>query len=204
MSPFLEQPHFSLDTMMIQSLKRNEPKHTIYYRYAMGDDYPADYKKLTAALNASKIKNFNAEGWLFAGADHMTTPGLTITKAMFDVFAYWYDAQNEFLHGANSDEVKQNIVSHYGRSIPFSIAILNGRAYDYYNKQDYVNALAAFRELVKVYPNFSQAYLSIAKCQKALKQPAEQTMREFKASLQQSSMYTPGQKADLLKEAEYL
>ncbi|MGZ3777890.1 MAG: alpha/beta hydrolase-fold protein [Mucilaginibacter sp.] len=201
MSPFIEQPHFSLDTMLVQSLQRDKPKHYIYYRYAMGDDYPADYKKLTATLNANKLNNFDAEGWLFTGADHMTTPGLTITKAMFDIFAYWYDRQNEYLHGGKGDEVKQKIEAHYGKPIPFSIAILNGKGYDFYNKGDYSGAFTAFRELAGAYPNFSQVYLSMAKCQKALKQPADQTLREFKASLAQSSMYTAEQKAELLKEA---
>jgi hypothetical protein len=100
--------------------------------------------------------------------------------------------------------LKSKIKTHYGTSLPFSIGILNGKGYSFYNKRDYSNAILAWRQLVTQYPNFVQGYINIAKCQKALKQSTDQTIREFKANLRQSSIFNAEQKEILLKEAEAL
>jgi len=210
-SPFMQQPQLNLATMLTQEIKKNEPRHMVYYRYAMGNDYPEDYKNLTAALKAPdfKPKNFDADGWWFPQADHNTTPGLTIARALCEVFGYWHSCQAQYLNDANNDlalngELDKKMRANYGASLAFSISTLNGKGYAFYNKGDYVNAILAWRQLVKQYPNFAPAYLNIAKCQKALKQPTDQTITEFKTNLAQSSIFNADQRAGLLKEAEEL
>jgi tetratricopeptide (TPR) repeat protein len=207
-SPFIEQSPLNLAVLLPQAIKNTGLNHMLYYRYAMGNDYPEDYKKLTAALKAPGFKsgNFNADGWWFPQADHNTTPALTISRSLYEVFEYWYSCQNQYIGEQNKsvgiiDELKQKIKTHYGTSLSFSLGILNGKGYAFYNKNDYANALLAWQQLVKQYPNFVQGYLNIAKCQKALKQSTEQTIKDFKANLQQSSIFTAEQKAGLLKEA---
>ncbi len=211
MSAFMQQPGFDLSAMFTQEIKRNQPQHMVYYRYAMGNDYPEDYKKLTNALKAPdfKPKNFDFDGWLFPQADHNTTPGLTITRALCEIFGYWHNSQAQYLTDDNKDvglitDLDKKMTAHYGASLAFSISTLNGKGYAFYNQADYANAILAWRQLVKQYPNFVQGYLNIAKCQKALKQPTNQTISEFKANLAQSSMFNADQKADLLKDAEGL
>jgi pimeloyl-ACP methyl ester carboxylesterase len=210
-SPFMQQPQFNLASMLTQEIKKNEPRHMVYYRYAMGNDYPEDYKRLTAELKAPdfKPKNFDADGWWFPQADHNTTPGLTITRALCEVFGYWHSCQAQYLNDGNKDlaldgELDKKMTAHYGASLSFSISTLNGKGYAFYNKADYANAILAWRQLVKQYPNFVQGYLNIAKCQMALKQPTDQTISEFKTNLAQSSMLNADQRAGLLKEAEEL
>lgn len=211
MSPFMQQPNFDLVSTLTQGIQKNAPGHMVYYRYAMGNDYPEDYKQLTTALKAPgfKLKDFNADGWLFLQADHNTTPALTITRSLYEIFEYWYSCQHDYIIGTNKNaglinELKSKIKTHYGVSLPFSIGILNGKGYSFYNKGDYANAILAWRQLVTQYPNFVQGYINIAKCQKALKQPAEQTINEFKANLQQSIIFNAEQKESMLKEADGL
>ncbi|SDK39555.1 Putative esterase [Pedobacter sp. ok626] len=208
-SPFLQQRQFNLTTMLKQEIKKNKPKHMVYYRYAMGNDNPEDYKRLTKAIKGAdfRSKNFNVEGWWFPEADHNTTPALTIIRSLYEVFEYWHSCQSQYLVEGNNDlgvvdELKQKIKQHYGTSVPFSLGILNGKGYAFYNKADYANAIVAWRQLVALYPNFAQGYLNIAKCEKALMQPTDQTIREFKVSLSESSIFNADQRADLLKEAE--
>jgi len=210
-SPFLQQRQFNLTAMLKQEVKKNKPKHMVYYRYAMGNDNPEDYKRLTTAIKGADFRsgNLNVEGWLFPEADHNTTPALTITRSLYEVFEYWHGCQSKYLVEGNNDlgvvdELKQKIKLHYGTSLPFSLGILNGKGYTFYNKADYANAIQAWRQLVAQYPNFSQGYLNIAKCEKALMQPTDQTIREFKVSLSESSIFNEDQKADLLKESEGL
>lgn len=210
-SPFMQQPGFNLISTLTQDIKKSDLGHMIYYRYAMGNDYPDDYKQLTTALKAPDFtpKNFNADGWWFPQADHNTTPALAITRSFYEIFEHWYSCQKQYIDDGNKnvggiDELKQKIKAHYGTSLPFSLGILNGKGYAFYNKTDYANAILAWRQLVRQYPNFLQGYINIAKCQKALGQPIDKTINEFKANLQQSSIFTTEQKDNLLKEAEAL
>ena len=77
-SPFMQQPNVNLATMLTQGVKKNEPDHMVYYRYAMGDEINilTIIKNFTAELKAPdfKPKRFDADGWWFPQADHNTTP----------------------------------------------------------------------------------------------------------------------------------
>ncbi|OOQ58747.1 alpha/beta hydrolase-fold protein [Mucilaginibacter pedocola] len=210
-SPFLKQDNFDLSDVLRKSLKSNKLKHTLYYRYAMGNDYPLDYKTLTATLKEPglKINNFNADGWWFPEADHMTMPGLAITRALYEVFAYWSKCQQEYFSENNKDvstitHIKQKLADNYGTQLPFSLGKLNGKGYAFYNNKDYANAILAWRQLVEQYPNFIQAYLKIAECQKALHQPITETIKQFKANVAASSIFTAEQKEEFLKDAKEL
>ncbi|HVW96782.1 MAG TPA: alpha/beta hydrolase-fold protein [Mucilaginibacter sp.] len=208
-SPFMQQPQIDLTKLLTVQLGNADLKHTVYYRYAMGNDYPDDYKKLTTALKSPDFhpKRFDADGWWFPNADHNTTPALTITRALYEVFAYWHSCQIRYNSESNTsvstiDDLKPQVADHYGASLNFSIGILNGKGNAFYNKGDYANAILAWQQLVAQYPNFLLGYLHIAKCQKELKQPTTQTMNAFKSNLPGSSIFTAEQKAGLLKEAE--
>jgi predicted alpha/beta superfamily hydrolase len=102
-SPFMQQPGFNLINTLIQEIKKSEPGHMVYYRYAMGNDYPEDYKQLTTALKTTDFKpqNFNVDGWWFPQADHNTTPALTITRSLYEIFEYWYSCQHDYIIGTN-------------------------------------------------------------------------------------------------------
>lgn len=208
-SPFMKQPRLNLAELLPQEIEKSKLDHEVYYRYAMGNDYPQDYKELTQALKTSNFKaqHFNADGWWFPEADHNTTPALMITRSIYEIFAYWYSCQSQYLSEDNKniqiiEELKQKIASHYGAPLSFSLGILNGKGYAFYNKKDYPNAILAWQQLVKQYPNFIQGYLNIAECQKALKQPIEETIKEFNSQIDKSTIFTKEQKTDFIKEAE--
>lgn len=94
------------------------------------------------------------------------------------------------------------IVSKYGTKISFSLGTLNGKGWYFNNEKQYSKAIQAWKVLLESYPNFSEAYLYIAKAQAQLKQNNSEAVREFKKSLLNSEFYSEKEKKELLKELQ--
>lgn len=208
-SPFLKQPGVNIADLLPTAIGQAHLNHTVYYRYAMGNDYPTDYQQLSQVVKTGNFsrKLVDADGWLFPQADHNTTPALAIGRSLCEIFGFWHQYQVKYLSDANTEvkkilAFKDTIDRHYGTPLAFSLGTLNGKGYAFYNKANYPDAIAAWQQLVLQYPNFSQAYLDIARCQKKLNQPTTQTIQQFKASVQQSSIFPAKEKAEMIKEAD--
>jgi len=204
MSPFFQQKNVSFTDSMAVFKKRNfkSPK---YYRFGIGNDYPADYFKMSSALKELNQPQFDSKGYLFKEADHNATPGLTIAVALYEIFEAWSKVQSRYYAyeensltaiSALDDEIKEK----YGSKLGYALGVLNGKGWYFYNKGEFEKAIAAWEILMKSYPNFSEGYLYIMDAQIQLKSDYSETVKRFSASLNSSTFYTEAEKEELLQE----
>jgi len=93
-----------------------------------------------------------------------------------------------------------NVRDHYGNQLRFSLGTLNGKGWQFYNKKDFPNAIAAWKLMINNYPNFSEGWLYMAYARKELGQPFENEVRAFKSSLETSAVYSGDEKSELLND----
>jgi tetratricopeptide (TPR) repeat protein len=210
-NPFLQEAPVNLVQELPAQVGNTILTHTIYYRVGMDQSEADEYQKLLQLIKSKSFvnKNINAEGWLFSPNGHMATPGLTMVRALFETFEQWSIYENQYLLLRNRDvnsiySLQKTITQHYGVVLPNSLGVLNNKGYAFFKNSDFPDAIAAWQQLVKQYPNFSEGYLNIAKCQRRLRQSNVQAIRDFKTSLEQSSVFTDEEKSRLLHEAEGL
>lgn len=216
---FVDQPNpdstknFDVLKLLKREIAATRLNHTLYYRLAEGNDYPKGaYKQLDEAVIRGQFANsrFDAAGWYLPQTTHIAVPGLTVTRALYDVFSYWLSCQNGYLYdkkqltAADIIKSQSDVKSHYGTPLAFSLGVLNGKGWEFYNEKDYVTAILAWKQLVKNYPNFPEGYLNLARCQKRLNLKSDDYRKLFKESLDQSVYLNETQKAALLKEADEL
>lgn len=204
LDPFFKQENISL-TDSLSDLNKRELDHTKYFLYAIGKDYPQDYK----AVEKVKVENTNSKldirGTYFPKAFHHAVPGLGIGESLYDLFEYWSVQQYTFFEPSNKnvdlfDELKGNLINHYGSNLDFSLGVLNGKGWGFYNDEDYLKAIKVWEELINQYPSFSEAYLYILDAQQQLNQDTSETISKFKESLKQSQFYSKEEKEELLSE----
>jgi len=204
LDPFFNQKNVSLIDS-ISALDKLTMPHTKYYRYAIGKDYPDDYKAIEQVQNDITNTKININGTYFPNAFHNAIPGLGIGKALYDIFEYWSIQQYTFFNASNKQadlftELKNNMTNHYGHNLHFSIGVLNGKGWGFYNDKDYQKAIDVWNELISQYPSFSEAYLYIIDAQKQLNLDTSNTIIKFKDSLQRSLFYSYEEKKELLTE----
>lgn len=205
MSPFFFQQNTDL-TNSISKLNGLSFRAKKYYRFGIGNDYPEDFAKMDSVIT-KKINNpfLNMKGYRFKEADHNATPGLLINTALYEIFEDWSAIQSKYISNQQKDvgiksSLDKEIVSNYGVKLNFSIGVLNGKGWYFYNEKQYEKAIQAWRILINSYPNFSQGYLQIIQAQIQLKQNYLDTVNDFKKSLSNSTLYTEVQKKELEDE----
>lgn len=205
MSPFFTQKNSDL-TDSIRKMNETIYASKKYYRYGIGNDFPEDAVKMDSTLQQLTLNSsLDIKGYRFKQASHDTTPGLIISTALYELFEQWSAIQSKYISNNQKDlgiktALDKEIVSHYGAPLNFSIGILNGKGWYFYNEKDYAKAIKAWEILVNSYPNFSQGYLAIVKAQIKLKQNYDATLVKFKNSLSNSEMYKENEKEGLMKE----
>lgn len=207
LSPFLTQDHVSVFDELEKMTSTRKPEHMVYYRFSMGLDFPSDYFTLDSMLVKEQLNSpyFDIKGTLFPSAGHTSTPGLTIAQALYEIFEFWAEKQQAYFDNANSDfeileSIKQDITSHYGQELNFSLGILNGKGWFFYNEAKYELAIRAWEEMIKAYPSFSDGYLNMAYAMKELGQDTTKMLQQFKENLKTSTFYSEAEKAQLLIE----
>ncbi|KIC64341.1 alpha/beta hydrolase-fold protein [Chryseobacterium taiwanense] len=205
MSPFFFQQNTDLTNSIIK-LNGLSFRAKKYYRFGIGNDYPEDFAKMDSVIT-QKINNpfLNMKGYRFKEADHNATPGLLINTALYEIFEDWSAIQAKYISNQQKDvgiksSLDKEIVSNYGAKLNFSIGILNGKGWYFYNEKQYEKAIQAWKILINSYPNFSQGYLQIIQAQIQLKQNYLNTVNDFKKSLSNSTLYTDVQKKELQDE----
>ena len=201
MSPFVNQEKIDL-TDSIRQLNKRSFQHKKYYRFGIGNDYPEDFMKLDSATKKIKNPHLDIKGSIFKEAEHNATPGLLINTALYEIFEDWSAIQSKYISNKQKDltiksSLEEEIVSIYGDKINFSLGILNGKGWFFYNDKQYEKAIMAWKILIDSYPNFSEAYVYITKAQIQLKQNYLATRIEFRRSLAKSEFYTAQEKKDL-------
>lgn len=205
MSPFFTQKNVDLTDSI---RKMNDTFYTSkkYYRYGIGNDFPEDALKMDSTLQQLTLNSsLDIKGYRFKQASHDATPGLIISTALYELFEQWSAIQSKYISNNQKElDIKtaldKDIVSHYGAPLNFSIGILNGKGWYFYNEKDYAKAIKAWEILVNSYPNFSQGYLAMIKAQIKLKQNYDATLVKFKNSLNNSELYKENEKEGLMKE----
>ncbi|MGV3459237.1 MAG: hypothetical protein ACO1N9_02160 [Flavobacterium sp.] len=206
-SPFFTQKNIELADSISKMDKRTYLSEK-YYRFAIGNDFPEDYSKMEAVLKKlNPNPSLNIRAYRFKEAGHNVTPGLFVSVALYEIFEEWAAVQAKYTSVKQKEvsiitSLDNEIQSHYGSRLNFSIGNLNGKGWHFYNEKDYGSAIKAWQILLATYPNFSEGYLSIIKARKALKQDYSNTVKDFKESLSNSELYTEKQKNDLLAELD--
>ncbi|HEY9115771.1 MAG TPA: alpha/beta hydrolase-fold protein [Bacteroidales bacterium] len=207
-SPFFSQKNVELtdSTMQLNNKTFNSTK---YYRFAIGNDYPADFYEMDSVLNLINNEDIDASGIWFPQAEHNATPGLIIATALYDIFDFWSYEQAIYINDGQKDlsiitDLSKEITMHYGSPLRFSLGILNGKGWYFYNESEFEKAIEAWEILLENYPNFSEAYLYIIDAQNQLNINNEGTIIDFKNNLEMSSIYSESEKKDLLNELENL
>ncbi len=205
MSPFFTQKNSDL-TDSIRKMNETIYASKKYYRYGIGNDFPEDAVKMDSTLQQLTLNSsLDIKGYRFKQASHDTTPGLIISTALYELFEQWSAIQAKYISNNQKDlgiktALDKEITAHYGAPLNFSIGILNGKGWYFYNEKDYAKAIKAWEILVESYPNFSQGYLAIIKAQIKLKQNHAATLVKFKNSLNNSELYKESEKEGLMKE----
>lgn len=207
-SPFFEQKKVSLIDS-INTLNNKKLPFKKFYRFGIGSDYPDDFKAMEAVIKKSNSLPLDAKGFLFKEADHNTTPGLTIGVSLYEIFEEWSKIQskyiaNEFKELKMIDSLEREIVAVYGSKLAFSLGILNGKGWYFYNEGLYEKSIEAWEILLKSYPNFSEAYLYLLEAQKKLKleKKYSETIARFTTSIQNSNFYSETEKTELKQELQ--
>lgn len=206
LSPFFTQTNVNL-TDSIKKIDSQEFNSYKYYRFGIGNDYPSDFFKMDSAIKQLNNSEFNAKGFLFKEADHNVTPGLTIGISLYEIFENWSKIQAKYFSNEQEDlniinSLEMEIQSNYGSRLEFSLGILNGKGWYFYNEGQFEKAIEAWELLVKSYPNFSEAYLYIIDAQIQLEDNYSQTENRFKISLSKSDIYSDKEKDELLQELD--
>lgn len=206
MSPFIHQKNVDL-TDSLSQLNSRSFQNKKYYRFGIGNDYPEDFAKLDSLFQHINNPNLDIKGNQYKEADHNATPGLLINTALYEIFEAWSASQSKYISNKQKDlsvksSLEKEIVANYGAKLNFSLGILNGKGWYFYNEKQYEKAIQAWNILLDSYPNFSGAYIYIIKAQIQLKQDYSETSKAFRKSLESSEFYTAKQKEDMEKELQ--
>jgi len=205
-SPFYTQKNVNL-TDSINKLKNQDFNSVKYYRFGIGNDYPTDFIKMDSTIKQINNSSINAKGFLYKEADHNATPGLTIGTSLYEIFEEWSKTQSKYFSNEQKDlsiinSLDEEILNNYGSRLEFSLGILNGKGWFFYNEQQYEKAIESWEILMKSYPNFSEGYLYIMDAQIQLKKDFSQTIERFNNSLAKSNIYSKKEKSELMQELE--
>lgn len=211
LSPFFEQKNVDLIDS-IQNLRNYQSNSTKYYRFGIGNDYPQDYYKMDSSLQGLNNSSIDIKGVLFNEAEHNATPGLTIAPALYEIFEEWSKSQNKYFsndfYKVNEvNKLEKEVIDHYGSQLAFSLGVLNGKGWFFYNDEKYDKAIEAWEVLLKSYPNFSEVHLYILDAKMMQKKDLPKSeiteaLSDFRKSLKNSKFYTEEEKIELLKEVE--
>lgn len=205
LSPFMLEKGVNLvDTM--EQIFAHSAKHTKYYRYGIGNDYPEDFMEMDSMLLAKDHATFDIKGVLFPGADHNATPGLTIAPALYDIFEFWVRQQQSFFEIDIEDFDPENstVEAHYGQKLPNSLGVLNGMGWQYFNEYHFEKAIKTWNIFAQEYPNFSEVYLYIADAQKRMEVDCSESLNQFQKSFKHSEIYTKEERKELEEEYDTL
>lgn len=207
-SPFFSQKNVSLTDSIAQLNSRTLTKN-LYYIFSDGEDFPADFSRMDSTVKTIKNPFIHAQGSLFPEADHNVTPGLTIGTALYNIFESWSKEQGNYISNEQKEldilaSLEKKIRLHYGTPLRFSLGILNGKGWYFYNENMYREAIGAWEILTGHYPNFSEAWLYIIETKKLLKENTVEAEEKFRQSLSKSQMYSLKEKEELMLELKKL
>ncbi len=213
LSPFFKEPGVHVVDSLKERLSATHLDHTVYYRFITGDSITdtKDYALMQSFLTQAKpVRNFDWKGTAFYNAKHMAVPGLGVMPSLLEIFDFWSDETTKILQSQQpfTQETYQRFIlkmkTHYGDDLGIGLAGLNGIGYKFYNIQKYGHARAAWKILLQEYPEFTDAYISIAKsyAKEGNKAAALQSYKQAGLGLSNNSFYSEEQKRELMTEID--
>ena len=216
-SPFFMQPNVNLVDSMLTAVKTTKGiVNNVYYMVATGDSIPDthDYALMKKALSDTVLPNFfKCKGYEFYYGYHMSTPGLTLNNVLYDIFSQWTVGANKYYRDTMAtptekkkyDKYMMGIID-YGDTLPFSLGVLNGKAWQYYNNNRYGKAVEAWQVAIGEYPGFTELYLYMAQAELDLNKPTEakRYIQMYKDNIKKSTYYNREDRKELKKDLKAL
>ena len=208
LSPFFTSKNVNLADSMTTVPARLPKDRTTYYSYAIGNDFPEDYHLMDSTLTTmGESEGFIASGSWMKQADHNVVPGIHTVHALYSVWERWSEIQNAYMNDTTGsramlDSLSTEVKKHYGDEIAFSLGILNGRGWQYFNDARYEDAITAWETMVAAYPPFLEGHLYMAEAERRLGRNPEQRLKKFMGGIITSQYYTEDEKAALLRELQ--
>lgn len=207
-SPFFFQKNVNLIDSLALLDGKVLPAHR-YHRFSIGNDYPEDQAAMEQAMPGLNHPQVDFKGWYFPRAGHNATPGIMISQALYEIFEEYarqsdsYLAENN-LDGASADSLMKQVEAHYGSHLPFSLGILNGKGWFFYNQESYAEAAEAWKIMVREYPAFAEGYLYLYDALARLGKPDPELLLTFERELARSPMYSEADRRDWMEELKAL
>lgn len=208
LSPFFTQKGVNL-TDSIALLPSHLPKDRVtYFSYATGNDFPEDYRLMNKMLSTfSESEHLITSGTLLKHADHNVVPGIHTVASLYGIYERWAEIQRIYMADTTGskavlDSLKAEVKNHYGDDIAFSLGMLNGKGWQYFNDARYQDAIVAWETMVRAYPPFLEGHLYIAEAERRLGRYPEQRLKRFMAGIITSQFYTEDEKASLLQKLQ--
>jgi tetratricopeptide (TPR) repeat protein len=204
------EPFFTINNINLledfEAISHKKVDYHKYFRYTIGRDSHLQFnpaQESFANINKPKI---NTKGTLYPESDHFAIPALTVSNSLYDIFEFWSKQQNDLRYSEfgidKIEKLQHKVKKHYGENLTFSLSVLYGIGFTYYNKNEYAKSIKVWSKFLEYYPNFSEAYLNIMKAEKKLSLNTEQTILKFKSSLKNSDFYSDDRKTEMLKSLE--
>ena len=209
-SPFFKQPEVNVIDSIAKQVNTFTLKHTLYYRFVTGDSITdtKEYLDMKRKLQISAIPpKFNWKGLDYYDANHFLTPGIAIIQCFNEIFYYWENEAQKLIKTFSAIEYegfKNRMSDHYGDKIGLGISRLNGLGHGFNQAEQPKLARLTWNTLIKEYPSFTEAYLSIANSY--IKEgnfvQANKYLEDAKNSLIENTLLTMDHQTQLHKEIE--
>lgn len=199
--PFYKQEKINLaDSSIHYKPKTDQPVK--YYRAGVESDYMEDYTEFERQMNESYI---NIKGTEFEYTYPDVVPGLAIAPALYDIFHFWAEEQRKYdnkgkFNLAELDEINKNIERHYGENLSLSIGVLNGKAWRFFTRGEYEDAIRAWELLLNEHPSFLDAFMGIVAAQSKVRIDNKKRLSAFRKCVKEANYFTEKEKKELLRE----
>jgi hypothetical protein len=210
LSPFFQQKNVNLVDSVPGFLRRIPSERQTHYRMAVGNDYPDDFKMMEKTLSATAMETrLDWAGELFPQADHNVVPGIAITTALYSIYEEWSRIQGIYMKDTTGGtsilhSLRGMVIDHYGEDIPFSLGVLNGKGWQYFNDGRYMDAITAWQAMTAAYPSFAEGHLYMAEAGLRIGLDTKPYLNRFKAGIVTSPFYNDDERAELMGEYEEL
>jgi predicted alpha/beta superfamily hydrolase len=210
LSPFFQQKNVNLVDSVPGFLRRIPSERQTYYRMAVGNDYPDDFKMMEKTFSATTMETrLDWAGELFPQADHNVVPGIAITTALYSIYEEWSRIQGVYMKDTTGGtsilhSLRGMVIDHYGEDIPFSLGVLNGKGWQYFNDGRYMDAITAWQAMTAAYPSFAEGHLYMAEAGLRIGLDVRPYLNRFKEGIVTSPFYNDDERAELMGEYEEL
>jgi hypothetical protein len=199
--PSYKQEKINLADSSIHYKPKND-QAVKYYRAGVESDHIEDYEEFERQVDKSYF-NIKATEFKYVYPD--VVPGLAIAPALYDIFNFWAEEQRKYdnrgkFNPAELAEINKNIELHYGEQMSLSIGVLNGKAWGFFTRGSYEDAIRAWELLLNEHPSFLDAFMGIISAQSEVRIDNKKRLSAFRKCVKEATYFTKKEKKELLRE----